>query len=111
MLIPDVALQKGRVAMAALKPYASIWSNNGYAFARELPEEPLPCRIYEIRSIRRYQPKELKREWRNRGIEILKRDTHLTVEGVRKAIGAKAGSEATIAITTIEGDNWVIELK
>ncbi len=111
MLIPDVALQKGRVAMAALKPYASIWSNNGYAFARELPEEPLPCRIYEIRSIRRYQPKELKREWRNRGIDILKRDTHLTVEGVRKAIGAKAGSEATIAITTIEGDNWVIELK
>ena len=111
MLIPDVALQKGRVAMAALKPYASIWSNNGYAFARELPEEPLPCRIYEIRSIRRYQPKELKREWRNRGIEILKRDTHLTVEGVRKAIGAKAGSEALIAITTIEGDNWVIELK
>ena len=111
MLIPDVALQKGRVAIAALSPYASIWSNNGYAFAREMPEVSLPCRIYEIKSIRRYQPKELKREWRNRGIEILKRDTHLTVDGVRKAIGAKAGSEAILAITTIEGDNWVIELK
>ena len=111
LLVPDVALQKSRVAITALSPYASIWSNNGYAFARELPKESLPCRIYEIVGIEPYRPKELKRKWRNRAIDILKRDTHLTVDGVHKAIGAKAGSEATIAITAIEGDNWVIELK
>lgn len=110
MLIPDVALQKGRVAIAALKPYAAIWSNNGYAFARELPPATLPCRTLEIRSIRHYRPKELKREYRGRGIDILKRDTRLTVEGVRQALGAKAGSEARIAITTIEQENWIIEL-
>lgn len=110
MLIPDVALQKGRMAITALKPYAAIWSNNGYAFARELPPATLPCRCFAIRSIRRYRPKELKREYRGRGIDILKHDTRLTVEGVRQALGAKAGSEARIAITTIEQENWIIEL-
>jgi hypothetical protein len=111
LLIPDVALQKGRVAIAALKPYASIWSNNGYAFARELPTEKLPCRIYEIESIEPYRPKELKRRWRGCGVEIMKRDCNLSVDAVRKAIGAKAGSEAILAITTIGGNTWVITLK
>ncbi|MBE6202047.1 MAG: methyltransferase domain-containing protein [Rikenellaceae bacterium] len=110
MLIPDVALQKSRMAMTALKPYAAIWSNNGYAFTRELPPASLPCRCFAIRSIRRYRPKELKREYRGRGIDILKHDTRLTVEGVRQALGAKAGSETRVAITTIEQDNWFIEL-
>lgn len=111
LLIPDVALMKGRVAIAALKPYAAIWSNNGYAFAKELPQEKLPCRIFEIASIRRYRPKELKREYRGRGVELFKRDTRLTIEAVRQAIGAKAGSEVKAAITTIGDDNWFIELK
>ena len=111
LLIPDVALMKGRVAIAALKPYAAIWSNNGYAFAKELPQEKLPCRIFEIASIRRYRPKELKREYRGRGMELFKRDTRLTIETVRKAIGAKAGSDVKAAITTIGEDNWFIELK
>lgn len=110
MLIPDVALQKSRMAMTALKPYAAIWSNNGYAFTRELPPATLPCRCFEVRSIRRYRPKELKREYRGRGIDILKHDTRLTVEGVRQALGAKAGSETRVAITTIEQENWFIEL-
>lgn len=111
LLIPDVALMKGRVAIAALKPYAAIWSNNGYAFAKELPQEKLPCRIFEIASIRRYRPKELKREYRGRGMELFKRDTRLTIEAVRQAIGAKAGSDVKAAITTIGEDNWFIELK
>lgn len=110
MLIPDVALQKGRMAIAALSPHAAIWSNNGYAFAHELPPVALPCRCFEIRSMRRYRPKELKREYRGRGVDILKRDTRLTVEGVRQAIGAKAGSEVRLAVTTIDQENWIIEL-
>lgn len=111
LLIPDVALMKGRVAIASLKPYASIWSNNGYAFARELPPADLPCRTFEIAAIRRYHPKELKREYKGRKIDILKRDTRLTVDGVRQAIGAKAGSDMRVAITTIEQESWFIELK
>lgn len=111
LLIPDVALMKGRVAIASLKPYASIWSNNGYAFARELPPADLPCRTFEIAAIRHYHPKELKREYKGRKIDILKRDTRLTVDGVRQAIGAKAGSDMRVAITTIEQESWFIELK
>ena len=111
LLIPDVALQKGRVAIAALKPYADIWSNNGYAFARELPPEHVGARIYAIESIERYHPRELKRRYKGVGIEILKRDTPLGIEVVRKALGARPGRERTIALTNIAGESWFIELK
>lgn len=111
LLIPDVALQKGRVAIAALKPYADIWSNNGYAFARELPPEHVGARIYAIESIERYHPRELKRRYKGVGIEILKRDTPLGIEVLRKALGARPGRERTIALTNIAGESWFIELK
>jgi hypothetical protein len=111
MLVPDVALQKARVAISALRPHASIWSNNGYAFATELPTEQLPARIFEIESIEPYRPKELKRSLKGLGVEIMKRDTQLSVDAVRRAIGTKAGSDKLIAITTIAGGTWVINLK
>ena len=111
LLVPDVALQKARVAIAALSPYASIWSNNGYAFACELPGEKLPARVFEIESIEPYRPKELKRRWKGLGVEIMKRDTSLSIDAVRRATGARAGSDRLVALTTIEGDTWVIHLK
>ena len=111
MLVPDVALQKARVAIAALRPHASIWSNNGYAFATELPTEQLPARIFEIESIEPYRPKDLKRRLKGLGVEIMKRDTQLSVDAVRRAIGTKAGSDKLIAITTIVGGTWIINLK
>lgn len=109
--IPDVALQKARVAVAALSPYAKIWSNNGFAFSQKALDEKLPCRSFEIVSIQRYHPKELKRHYKGVGIEIFKRDTQLSVDVVRKALGARPGSEKCVAITTICGVNWLIELK
>lgn len=109
--IPDVALQKARVAIAALKPYASIWSNNGFAFSREAIAEHLPCRSYAIISCEKYRPKELKRRFKGVGVEILKRDTQLSVDAVRQAIGARSGAERIVAITTIDGCNWIMELK
>jgi hypothetical protein len=111
LLVPDVALQKARVAIAALSPYAAIWSNNGYAFARELPEVALPARIFEIESIEPYRPKELKRKWKGVGVEIMKRDTPLSIDGVRRATSARAGMDKIVALTTIGGDTWVINLK
>lgn len=111
LIVPDVALQKARRAIAALKPYASIWSNNGYAFARELPTEQLPARIFEIEEIMRYSPKELKRRWKGLGVEFMKRDTQLSVESVRRATATRAGSDRLVAITTICGENYIIELK
>ena len=111
LLVPDVALQKARVAIAALKPYASIWSNNGYAFARELPAEALPARIYEIVSIEPYRPKELKRRWKGEGVEFMKRDCALSIEAVRRATATRPGGERLFALTTIAGDTWVIGIK
>lgn len=110
LLIPDVALQKGRVAIAALAPYASIWSNNGYAFARELPAEQLPVRAYAITDIMPYRPKELKRRYKGVGVELLKRDTPLGIEAVRRATGMRAGGDCTLALTSVAGQNWVVEL-
>lgn len=111
LLVPDVALQKARAAIAALKPYASIWSNNGYAFARELPAEALPARIYEIESIESYRPKELKRRWRGEGVEFMKRDCTLSIDAVRRATATRPGGERLFALTTIAGDTWVIGIK
>ena len=45
------------------------------------------------------------------GIDIIKRDTSLSVDGVRKALGARAGSERLMAITMIDGRNYVMMLK
>ena len=111
LLVPDVALQKARVAIAALRPHAAIWSNNGYAFARELPSEVLPARIYEIESIEPYRPKELKRRWKGEGVEFMKRDCALAIDGVRRATGTRPGGERLVALTTVDGDTWIINLK
>ena len=111
LLVPDVALQKGRVAIAALRDHASIWSNNGYAFARNIPTERLPVRLFEIESIEPYRPKELKRRLRGTGVEFMKRDTALSIEAVRRATGTKAGNEKLIAFTTINNHTWIINLK
>ena len=111
LLVPDVALQKARVAIAALRPHAAIWSNNGYAFARELPSEVLPARIYEIESIEPYRPKELKRRWKGEGVEFMKRDCALAIDGVRRATGTRPGGERLVALTTVAGDTWIINLK
>lgn len=111
LIIPDVALQKGRVAIAAFKPYAQIWSNNGYAFAESLPSEQLPAKVYAIERVEKYNPKQLKREFKGVGVEILKRNTTLSVDGVRRATGMRAGSERMVAITTIDSQNWIIHIK
>ena len=111
LIIPDVAMQKGRVAVAEFGRYAQIWSNNGYAFARMLPEGKIPARVYDIERIERYNPKQLKKEFRGVGVEILKRDTQLGVDAVRKATGMRAGSECMIAITAINSDIWVVYIK
>ena len=88
-----------------------IWSNNGFAFARELPDVALPVRAYKIVGIEPYRPKELKRKFKGMGVDIIKRDTQLSVEAVRKAIGARAGSEATLALTTIGTESVVLTLE
>ena len=111
LIIPDVAMQKGRAAVAEFSPYAQIWSNNSYAFASELPEGKIPAKVYEIERIERYNPKQLKKEFKGKGVEILKRDTQLSIDAVRKATSMRAGSEHMMAITAIGSDIWVVHIK
>lgn len=111
LAVPDVALQKARVAIAALKPYAAIWSNNGYAFMRELPSEKLAARMFEIESMEPYRPKELKRRFKGLGVEIMKRDCALSIDSVRRATAMRPGGDALMALTTIDKQTWVIHLK
>lgn len=111
LIIPDVALQKSRLVVAALSEYASLWSNNGYGFATGAPPKDIPARVLPIARVERYRPKELKRELKGQGVDILKRDTPLSVDAVRRAIGARAGADRCIAITTIERENWVVTLE
>jgi hypothetical protein len=111
LIIPDVAMQKGRVAVAEFSSYAQIWSNNGCAFASALPEGQIPAKVYEIERIERYNPKQLKKEFKGVGVEILKRDTQLSVDAVRKATSMRAGSEHIMALTTINSDIWVVHIK
>ena len=47
LIIPDVAMQKGRVAVAEFRSYAQIWSNNGYGFAASLPDVKIPAKVYD----------------------------------------------------------------
>lgn len=109
--LPDVALQKSRVAIRSLRDYAAIWSNNGFAFSREALPVALPVRSFEIVSIERYCPKQQKCKYKGVGIEIIKRDTQLSVDAVRKALGARSGGEVMVALTTIQGETYIIEIK
>ena len=111
LIIPDVAMQKGRVAVAEFRSYAQIWSNNGYGFAASLPDVKIPAKVYEIERIERYNPKQLKKEFKGVGVEIFKRDTQLSVDAVRKETSMRAGSEHMMAITAIGSDNWVVHIK
>ena len=109
--VVDVALQKSRVAIASLRDYAAMWSNNGFAFSREELPVALAVRSYEIVSIERYRPKELKRRYKGVGLDIIKRDAQLSVDAVRRALGARSGSEVMVALTTIQGETYIIEIK
>lgn len=109
--VVDVALQKARVAIASLRDYAAMWSNNGFAFSREELPVALAVRSYEIVSIERYRPKELKRRYKGVGLDIIKRDAQLSVDAVRRALGARSGSEVMVALTTIQGETYIIEIK
>ena len=88
-----------------------MWSRDGYAFCRELPGRAVLGRIDRIVSIERYRPRELRREYRGAGVEVLKRDCRLSVEAIRRAAGLREGGDVRLAFTTIGGETWVIRLE
>lgn len=111
LVVPDVALQKARVACAALRGVADLWSNDGYGFAREEPVGPVLGRVWPIERIEPYDPKALRRELKGERVELLKRDFPLATAEVAARCGIREGGERRMAFTKIGRDFWTIRLK
>ncbi len=110
LIIPDVALQKARLARYHFEGKAQLWSENGFAFATEEPHEVLG-RIEQIERIEPFDPKQLKRTLRGKGCEIFKRDFPIATEELMRRLGVHAGREVRLAFTKVGNDFWVIRLK
>ena len=110
LIQPDVALQKARLVRRHLATKADVWSENGYGFATQRPEEVLG-RIYEIERIEPYDPKGLKRALKGSKAELLKRDFPVAIEELRRRLGVVAGNEKRLAFTKIGASYWTIWLK
>ena len=110
LVVPDVALQKARLARLHLQGRADIWSDNGFGFAEEKPQGIIG-RIFAIESIVPYDPKRLKRTFEGYGTQLLKRDFPIPTEELMRRLGLHPGGDLQLAFTKIENDFWVIHLK
>ena len=110
LIVPDVALQKARLARLHLAGRADMWSENGFAFAAEEPHGVIG-RVLAIERIEPYDPRRLKRELKGRGAEVFKRDFPLPTEELMRRLGLHAGGDLRLAFTKSGGDFWTIRLK
>jgi protein-L-isoaspartate O-methyltransferase len=114
LVIPDVALQKARLARRYLSE-RGVWiaSDNGYGFATSRPEN-LMGRVLATSSIEPFDPKALKRRLREQGvksIDILKRDFPLAASGIARQLSVREGGTLKIAFTRAGGRLWQITIK
>ncbi|MBR5863606.1 MAG: RsmD family RNA methyltransferase [Alistipes sp.] len=110
LIIPDVALQKGRIVAHALRGKADVWSNNSFGFARDLQTDVL-ARVERIERIEPFDIKSLKREIKGKGVDIILREFPMGVDELRKRTGARSGNDKKIALTRIAGKGYTIFLE
>ena len=110
LIVPDVALQKARLVTHSLREVADVWSNNSFGFARMEPANVLG-RVEIIERIETFDVKQLKRELKGRGVDIILRDFPMGVDEFRRKTGAKSGNEVRLALTKIKGKLYTIYLK
>ena len=110
LIVPDVALQKARLALHALREKADIWSNNSFAFARMEPCGVLG-RVEPIERIETFDIKRLKKELKGHGVDIILRDFPMGVDEFRRKTGTKSGSKVRLALTRVAGKAYTIYLK
>ena len=110
LVVPDVALQKARLARLHLARKADCWSDLGFGFAEEEPHGIIG-RVLPVERIEPYDPKRLKRELKGRGLELLKRDFPLPAEELMRRLGTRPGADLRMAFTKIGNDFWAIRLK
>lgn len=110
LIIPDVALQKGRLVRHALQGKADAWSDNSFGFARELPQDILG-RVLPISSIEPFNLKHLKSELKGKGVDIiLGGGFRMGVDEVRRRCSMRSGAEYRIALCLIEGREYTVRL-
>jgi hypothetical protein len=115
LVIPDVALQKARLAVRYLRE-RGVWidSDNGYGIAAEEPAAEIMGRVLEIESLELFDPKALKRSLKARGvkgIDILRRDFPHSAAEIARTLGVKEGGPRQIAFTRAADRLWQIALK
>ncbi len=110
LIIPDVALQKSRLAQHIIGEIATIESDNGYGFATEQSivnrdENRHLSRIEKIEWMGEYEPKKIRKELANRGIkraEILKRNFPYSIAQITKQLKISEGGRQKIALTKLK---------
>ena len=110
LVVPDVALQKARLARLHLRGKADIWSENGYGFATERPEGIIG-KVFAIERIEPYAPRRLKRAFKGRGAELMNRDFPFASEELGRRLGVHAGNDVRLAFTKIGSGFWVVRLE
>ncbi len=119
MIIPDVSLQKSRLASSIMSEIATIDNDNSYAFATEEqmvnfdPSRHLG-RVEQIEEIIPYEPKRLRRKLAERGVKratILKRNFPYSTEQIKRQLKIDEGGAVRVAFTTLNGENIAVILK
>ncbi len=119
LVIPDVSLQKGRIARRLLSEVCDIWSDNGYGLSdskrvADIEKNRHLARVYNIAWIGEYEPKRIRQELSQRGIEraeVMKREFPHSMERITKQLKIKEGGYDRIALTTIGGKMIVMILE
>ena len=110
----DVALDRtvphARLARLHLRGKADIWSENGYGFAAEEPQEVIG-KVFAVESIEPYDPRRLKRSLKGAGAELMKRDFPFGAEELARRLGVHAGADVRLAFTKIGNGFWAVRLK
>lgn len=110
LAVPDVALQKARLARLQLAGKADIWSDGGFGFSAERPEGAIG-RIFAIEAIEPYDPRRLRRELKGCGVTVFKRDFPFAADEIMRRAGLRPGNDARLAFTGIGGRFWTVRLK
>lgn len=104
LTIPDVALQKARIAVDHFRSLGAwIENDNGYAFSTTPPQTDLG-RTFKIVSIQKFTPKAIARQLRTSGIitvDILTRNFSIPAADIARQLGIRQGGTHTLAFTTL----------
>jgi len=114
LIIPDVALQKARLAIDYFSDLgAYIASDNGYALHNVILDTKLG-RTLCIVSIDRFSPKKLAAKLKERGIkrlDILVRDFPFQAAEIARRLSVREGGAIAMVLTRLDGEPVAIEVE